>query len=195
MKQFKEYLKESARQWEFRVKIAGDFDKTAEKTLESLLNKWKVSGFKKKGTTPVQQFPLDFPKLKNEQVTIYEVSIEYPVTSHELTEYLVNNLKLAREYLVVRKPGEPLEEYQEPKETRDEALLNDPNYKEAPNSGESYYGDEYNSKFLKELNDVLKLQRKERGETIPSDTAAKFNTDSAEGTKSVFNKVAEDPRK
>ena len=195
MKQFKEYLQESVRQWDFRVKIAGNFEKDAEKTLESLLDKWKLSSFTKKGTTPVQQFPLDFPKLKNEQVTIYEVSTEYPVTTNELTEYLASNLRVARECLVVRRPGEPLEEYQEPKETREGALLNDPNYSEAPNTGEEFYGEAYNSKFLKELNDVLKLQRKERGEVIPSETAAKFNTDSAEGNKSVFNKVAEDPRK
>lgn len=195
MKQFKEYLQEGVKKWDFRVKIAGQFNTEGEKTLESLLDKWKISSFKKAGTTPVQQFPLDFPKLKNEQVNIYEVSVDYPATTFELSEYLLANLKVTRECLVVRKPGEPLEEYQEPKEKREGALLNDPDYKEAPNSSEQFYGEQYNTKFLKELTDILKLQRKERGEVIPAETAAKFNTDSAEGTTSVFNKVAVDPRK
>ncbi len=195
MKPFKEYLSESAKQWDFRVKVAGSFEKQDEKTLESLLNKWKVSSFKKKGTTPVQALPLDFPKLKNEQVNIYEVSVEYPTTTNELTEYLLGNLKVARECLVVRRPGEPLEEYQEPKEKREGALLNDPEYKESVNPSEPLYGEKYNSQFLKELDDILKLQRKERGEQIPTEGKAKFNTDSPEGTKSVFNKLPDDPRK
>ena len=44
------------------------------------------------------------------------------------------------------------------------------------------------------LNDILKLQRKERGEEIPTEGAAKFNTDSPEGTGSLL-KQAEDLRK
>jgi hypothetical protein len=195
MKPFKEHLQESVKKYDFRVKIAGDVDGAHETALESLLNKFKVANFKKSATTPVQQFPLDFPKLNNAQVNIYEVTLDYPTTTFELTEYLASNLKIARENLVVRKPGEPLEEYQEPKEKREGALLNDPDYKESPNAKfEDYYGEKYNSTFLKELNDVLKLQRKERGEVIPSDTTVKYNTDSAAGTKTVL-KQAEDPRK
>jgi hypothetical protein len=195
MKQFKEYLQESVKKYDFRVKIAGEVSKEQEQALESILDKWKISSFKKAGTTPVQQFPLDFPKLQNQQVSIYEVTVDYPVTSNEITEYISGNLKVAKENFVVRRPGEPLEEYQEPKEKREGALLDDPDYKESPNAKfEDYYGEKYNSAFLKELNDVLKLQRKERGEQIPTEGAAKFNTDSAEGKTGVL-KQAEETRK
>lgn len=197
MKQFKEYLKESAveKKYQFRVKIAGEVAKEQETKLESLLNRWSVSAFKKTATTPVQQLPLDFPKLKNAQVNIYEVTLDYPTTQNELTEYLSGGLAIAKENFVVRRPGEPTEEYQEPNEKREGPLLTDPDYKEAGNPQfEDYYGEKYNSAFLKELNDVLKLQRKERGEDIPTEGAAKFTTDLAQNNKSPIQQ-AQDPRK
>ena len=197
MKLFKEYLKEGsdAKKYQFRVKIAGECSKDQEAKLESMLSKWSVNSFKKSATTPVQQFPLDFPKLSNTEVNIYEVTLDYPTTSQELTEYLAGGLRIARENFVVRRPGEPSEEYQTPVEKREGALLTDSEYKEAPNANfDDYYGDKYNSGFVKELNDILKLQRKARGEVIPSETDAKFVTDSAQNNKSPIEQ-AKDPRK
>jgi hypothetical protein len=198
MKPFKEHLQESmaVKKYDFRVKIAGDVVADREAKLESLLSRWKVSSFKKSATTPVQQFPLDFPKLKNEQVSIYEVTLDYPTTANELTEYLASGLNIAKENFVVRRPGEPSEEYQEPKaEGSKEALLTDSEFKEAPNANwDDFYGDKYNTGFVKELNDILKLQRKARGEEIPSEADAKYVTDSAQNNKSPIEQ-AKDPRK
>ncbi len=196
MKAFKDYLQESAKKYDFRVKIAGDVTKEHEQRLESILQRFKITNFKKTGTTPVQQFPLDFPKLQNQEVNIYEVSVDYPTTTGELTEYISSNLQISKGAIAVRRPGEPTEEYQEQKsEGNKEALLNDTEYKESPNAQfEDFYGDKYNSGFVKELNDILKLQRKERGEQIPTDGPAKFNTDSAPNTRSPIQQ-AQDPRK
>jgi hypothetical protein len=197
MKPFKDYLQESIleKKYDFRIKIAGAFDQATSAKLESILGKYKVANFKKSATTPVQQFPLDFPKLKNIEVSIFEVTLDYPTTQYELTEYIVNNLGVAKENLAVRRPGEPTEEYQEPKVERTQPLLTDPDYKESPNAQfEDYYGDKYNTGFVKELNDILKLQRKARGEIIPTESEVKYNTDSAQNNNSPLNQ-AYDPRK
>lgn len=197
-KSFKEHLAESvdAKKRDFRIKVAGEFSKDQESVLKTMLEKYTVSQFKKVKTTPVQDLPLDFPALKNVEVNIYEVVLDYPVTTFELTEYLSTGLKVNKQSLVVRKPGEPSEDYQTPAEKREGALLNDPEYKEAPNAKfEDFYGDKYNTGFVKELNDLLKLERKARGEEIPTEGAAKFSIDSDSDKNSVFNKVAPDPRK
>jgi hypothetical protein len=189
MRSFKEHLLESVKKYDFRVKIAGDVSLDTEAKLESLLGKFNCSSFKKSGKTPIQQLPLDFPKLQNFEVNIYEVTLDYPTTQYELFEYLSGSLGVARESLVVRSPGEPLEQYQEPHEKREGALLNDPDYKESPNAKfEDYYGDKYNSGFVKELNEILKLQRKARGEEIPTEGVAKFNTDTPASTESPVAK-------
>jgi hypothetical protein len=197
MKNFKEYLSESitARKHEFRVKVAGDFTTEQENKLKSMLDRYQVSAFKKVGTTPIQAFPLDFPQVRNCDVKIYEVTVDYPTTQQELTEYLTSGLQVSKQRLVVRRPGEPSEEYQHVDEEREGALLDDPDYKEAgkPNF-DDYYGNKYNSGFVKELNDILKLERKARGEQIPTEGAAKFNTDADPNVTSPV-KQAEDPRK
>jgi hypothetical protein len=194
-KTFKEYLSESKKQYDFRVKVAGEFTTEQESTLKDLLSRYSVSGFKKMATTPIQALPLDFPQVKNCEVSIFEVTLDYPTTQQELTEYLATELGVGKSHLVVRRPGEPSEEYQTPAEKRETALLNDPDYKEAGTPQfEDYFGDKYNTGFVKELNDLLKLERKARGEQIPAETPAKYNIDSPAGTTSVLRQ-APDPRK
>jgi hypothetical protein len=203
MKSFQEYLAESKKSYTFRVKVAGDVTAEQEKTMETLLSKYDLSSFKKTGKTPIQSLPLDFPKLKNTEVNMYEVTVAYPTTQYELTEYLASEMAITKECIVVRRPNEPYEEYQQPVEERSTALLTDGEYKEVEKiNGEDFYGDKYNSGFVKELNDILKLQRKERGEVIPeasdktigTDAKAKFNTDATGNTKSPIVQ-APDPRK
>lgn len=197
MKTFQEYLQESvlSKKYPFRVKVAGDFGTDQEAKLQSMLDRFKVDSFKKSGKTPIQELPLDFPQVKNCEVSIYEVVLDYPTTQQELTEYLSAGLGINKSKLAVRRPGEPSEQYQEKVETRDGALLDDPDYKEAPNAKfEDFYGDKYNTGFVKELNDILKLQRKARGEEIPSESAAKFNTDTPADTNTNLEQAA-DPRK
>lgn len=197
MKSFTEYLTESKKRYDFRIKIAGDVTTEQEDTMKTLLGRFTTGDEAtfKKSKTPIQAVPLDFPQVKNCEVNIYEVTLDYPTTQYELTEYLSAELGIGKQHLVVRRPGEPVEEYQHVEPKREGALLDDPNYKEAGDPKfEDYYGDKYNSGFVKELNDILKLQRKERGEQIPTEGAAKFNTDSPEGTTSLLKK-AEDPRK
>ena len=197
MKNFTEYLAEGfgSRKHTFRIKVAGDFESAQESKLKAMLERWVVSKFKKIGTTPIQEIPLDFPQLKNCDVKIFEVELDYPATQQELTEYLSQGLSLNKQRFVVKRPGEPTEEYQEPKEQREGALLDDADYSEVENAKfENFYGDKFNSGFVKELNDLLKLERKARGEQIPSEAAAKFNTDQPADTTSML-KSAPDPRR
>jgi len=195
MKNFKEYLSESQKKWDFRIKVAGKCTTEQADMMKTLLNKFQVSSFKKVGTTPIQELPLDFPKIKNAEVTVFETTVDYPTTQNELHEYLAVNMDITKDAIVVRRPGEPLEEYQEKSEPRDGALLDDPNYKEAENAKfEDYYGDKYNTGFVKELNDILKLERKARGEEIPTEGKATYNADTKQNNKSPIEQ-AKDPRK
>lgn len=191
MKSFKEHLTESKKKYDFRIKIAGDMTTEQEDTMKRLLGRFSIdntlSSFKK-SKTPIQALPLDFPQVKNCEVNIYEVVLDYPTTQHELTEYLATELGVGKQHLVVRSPFEPTEDYQNIEPKREGALLTDPDYKEAPNAQfENFYGDKYNSGFVKELNDILKLQRRERGEEIPTDGPAKYNTDAEPSTTSPIS--------
>jgi hypothetical protein len=190
MRSFKEHLTESKKTYDFRIKIAGECTTEHEAKLKGLLERFSVAGFKKIGKTPIQDLPLDFPKLKNIEVTIYEVTLEYPTTQFELTEYLSSGLRITNENIVVRKPGEPLEEYQTPTEKRTGALLNDPNYSEQPKiDSTDYFGAKYNTTFLKSLQLDAAERRKARGEDIrvAIEGAAKYSTDTETSSHSPIS--------
>ena len=199
MKSFKEHLTESKKKYDFRIKIAGEMTTEQEETMKRALGRFTIDNSVvglKKSKTPIQSLPLDFPQVKNCEVNIYEVALDYPTTQFELTEYLSTELGVGKQHLVVRSPNEPTEEYQMPAVKREGALLADPDYKESPNAQfEDYYGDKYNTGFVKELNDILKLQRKARGEEIPTEGVAKFNTDTEQKQESLLKFQAQDLRK
>jgi hypothetical protein len=182
MKTFKEYLAENKKCYPFKVKIACDVTTEQENQMRCLLDRYQLSNFKKTGKTPIQEFPLDFPKIQNSEVSIYEINLNYPTTAYELTEYLSANLNISKECMAVKNPFDPYEEYQQVKEKREDSLLLDSTYSESPNAEfKDYYGDEYNSQFLKELSDVLKLQREERNEQRPSEGKAVDRSNSSKG--------------
>jgi len=172
MKTFKEYLSESIKTYPFRIKIAGAVTAEDEGSIKYALEKFSIAEFKKVGKTPIQSLPLDFPKVRNAEVTVFEVSTHYPTTPQELTDKLLMCLKRPLEEIVVRNPNEPLEEYQAPREKMESPLLLDPNYKEASSqSMDSFWGTNYNAQFLKQLHSDAEARRKARGEEIPGGKA------------------------
>ena len=113
MSTFTEYLTESAKSYDYKIKIAGDIDKNFATKMETALGKFEVSKMSAGKKTPIQSLPLDFPALKNESVTIFDVTTNYPANVRELSEYIADYMRISPACVVVRKPGEPTEEYQE----------------------------------------------------------------------------------
>ena len=113
MSTFAKYLTESTKTYEYKVKIAGDIDKNFATKMETALGKFEVSKLSAGKKTPIQSLPLDFPALKNESVTIFDVSTNYPASVREMHEYLADYMNVSPAMIVVRKPGEPTEEYQQ----------------------------------------------------------------------------------
>lgn len=196
MTSFKQKLIESKRTYDFKVKIAGTVTTEQEDTLKLLLAKYQIVEFKKAGKTPVQSFPLDFPRLTNEEVNIYEVVLDYPVASWELQNYLGNGLRINEQSIVVRRPGEPLEEYQKEPPKSHGPLLTDNEFKEAPCVNfKDYYGDAYNMSLVKTLNDDLKAQHKARGQIIPGQESGQTTNDLPQGKLSPIEQASYNPRK
>jgi len=130
MSDFKKYLAEASKQYDFVIKIAGELSENTEDNLEIALKKWDVAKLSPGKKTPIQNLPLDFPELKNMEVTVYEATLNYPTTPPELRWALSDALNIQNDFIRVRKPGEPYEEYQaEETDTTYEPKLNDGEYK------------------------------------------------------------------
>jgi len=124
MRKFTEILTESKKVYEFKIGIAGELPEGCEQTMKTALEKFQVENMSAGKKTPIQERPLDFPQLQNMEVTYYEVSVNYPTTTQVLQEYLGKCCGIDQSYIIVRKPGEPQEEYQaETEEAEYDVLL------------------------------------------------------------------------
>jgi len=104
---------------------------------------------------------LDFPMLSNESVTIYDVTTNYPASSNVMKEYLSDILRVPATHIVVRKPGEPTEEYQDAMQVAKKSdfanKVADVEQKfqdNAPNGrgkADDLSGDKYNMSLMREL--------------------------------------------
>jgi len=154
MSTFTQYLAESTKSYDYKIKIVGaskDIDKNA---LETALQKFDLANMSAGKTTPIMTQPLDFPALSNEQVTIFDVTTNYPTTSREMKEYLSDIMRIPATHIVVRKPGEPTEQYQADMQIKSEYRnkLHDIEYKDAPKvNAEDLHSTKANMSLLKEL--------------------------------------------
>lgn len=163
MKTFREYLTESQKIYTHKVKIAGPLIDDFEKKLKEALTSFEPVDIKKESETPIQQVPMDFPDLRNQEVSIFSVSTEYPITPPELTN-IIKEFDIRENYVIVRNSMDPSEVDQITKDQllTDETLLTNTNYEEIENANfDDHYGDKYNENFLKDLEQARKERSKE----------------------------------
>ena len=86
MKKLYEYLMESAKQYVYRVKIAGDFPKENYEAIKTSLGKFDVQNCTKPKKTPIQSDPHGFPGLQNEEINIFDITLNYPANSEQIVE-------------------------------------------------------------------------------------------------------------
>ena len=111
MSTFTQYLAESSKSYDFKIKVAGQLSDDFASRMETALAKFEVASMSAGKKTPIMTMPLDFPSLSNEEVTIFDVTTNYPASSGVMKEYLSDCLGVNASKIVVRKPGEPTEEY------------------------------------------------------------------------------------
>lgn len=86
MKTFAQYLTESEKTFDYRIKICGELPPNFVKAFEDQLKKFdpvKISPFKK---TPIQSKPTDFPAYTNEAVNIVDASFRYPANLQQVQQ-------------------------------------------------------------------------------------------------------------
>jgi len=156
MTNFKQYLAESTKEYNYKIKVAGDLSEDFGSKLEAALKKYEVKTLSKGKKTPIQNTPLDFPGIKNEAVTIFELTTMYPASVFEMRTLIADSMRLHANQVVVRTPNEPTEQYQADmnvKVTSEfKSMLQDIEYKDAPKvKADEVYGDKANQSLLKEL--------------------------------------------
>lgn len=86
MKTFAQYLTESEKTFDYRIKIVGDLGSDEFKFFKDALKKFepvKISDPKK---TPIQSKPAGFPAFSNEPVSIIDATFRYPATPPQIAQ-------------------------------------------------------------------------------------------------------------
>ena len=188
MSTFKNYLTESAKSYEYKIKVAGDIADDFASKLESALAKFEVANMSAGKKTPIMTLPLDFPALSNEHVTIFDVTTNYPASQRVMHEYLSDILRIPATHIVVRKPGEPTEEYQDNMQVAQKSeyanKLMDIEYKDAPKvNAEDFHSTKANMGLLKEL-----LKDRKENKDQPKEKENAMSKEEV-GTQSPFSKI------
>jgi hypothetical protein len=86
MKKFQQYLAESERTYNYRIKVVGDTHPTFLKELENKLKQFDIVKISTPKTTPVQLKPADFPAYDNDRVTHVDVEFRYPAIEPQIRQ-------------------------------------------------------------------------------------------------------------
>lgn len=152
MKSFRSYLVESEQTYKFRIKMAEKCDDETMDALETALQKYDMKSMSKPKKTPIQEHPMDFQTLQNAEVFIMDTELQYPVTAHQLYEYISQVVGVPGSHLVVINQDNP-EEIAREEALKEEGETYEPllgsDYKEQKQ--DSTFGDEYNENMLKSL--------------------------------------------
>lgn len=86
MKNLIDYVSEAHRQYEYRIKIAGDLPEGFYDKFKKALGMFDVQSCTKPKKTPIQSDPYGFPGLKNEEVYIFDIALNYPANDEQIIE-------------------------------------------------------------------------------------------------------------
>lgn len=192
IKSFKQYLAESKKIYEFKIKLAGDFSTETADLIKKALVKYNVESCSEPIRTPIQETITDFPDHKNINVTIFDVSVSYPVTNMQLQELLAEKLSLPLACIKVRNLIEQQEEIlnnQFSEKSGESLLLKD---YEKNKDGQKLVGEKHKIQLLKDLNKTKHNGTQYKGvndkllaKSCPSEKTEKQNTNDI-NTKSML---------
>jgi hypothetical protein len=186
MKNFLNYLEQSQKTYEFRIKIANTDPAEKLTMLESALNAYGLESLSKPKRLPLKESDVDFPNHGTVELYLMDAVLTYPCNEYQLRTIIAERAGIAQANIVVVPKNHPEEQRRWNEDDssdineykKGEAVLDKPyeDNPEAKKAGDAYAS--FNS-ILKELNEV-KLEEAEGG----SKPEAKTTNDLPTGTKS-----------
>lgn len=193
MKSFTEYLTESKKTYDFKIKVAGDCPKDCVSKIKEALAGYKVESCSGGKSVPITEKQVDFPQLENVGVTIFDVCLSYPTNTIHVREAVANKLNIVPAKIRVRNMKEEEElEINHAHDTKSGESLLSKDY-DADAAGQKLVGEKHKMSLLKELGKVKKELDQYKGtnesllaSTVPSETIpaskTKINTKSTVGS-------------
>ena len=193
MKNFQQYLAESERTYNYRIKIVGEVDSNWIKQLEEKCRQFDIVNWGATKTTPVQLKPADFPKHSNDSVTSMDVEFRYPAIEPQIKQLAQLLFLDPNRIIMLTTPHEESMDVERVRiEDENKNLLTDTTFPE-PNAEQKALSKDYSAPY--DQHAVLKNTYRSDftvagGKTPP----AKTTNDIPTGTTSPMSKVKRPPR-
>jgi hypothetical protein len=151
MKSFKEYLTESKKIYEFKVKIAMDCGKETAQKIKGALGEFHVGSVSAGKSVPIQERHSEFPEHKNISMTVFDVATNYPATNQQIQDKLASVLSLPHNKIKVKNIAEEKEfEINHQHDQRTGKAIG--GTEQEPSNHQDLVGDKRALSFLQELN-------------------------------------------
>jgi len=137
MKSFKEYLTESKRVYEFKVKIVKELPKDCAKQLKEALSEYDPANVSAGKSAPISKHYHDFPDHKNVSMTVFDVTLNYPANPQQVKNAVAARLGIRESEIKV------ITAYQD--------LEMELNHQHSEKTGKSILGDDYESSNHQDL--------------------------------------------
>ena len=176
MRELKDIINESfSKEYGYKIKVARDCSADDLAKLESILSKYNIVSATPWNRQPIQENPMEFQRLKGvnftSEVCSTDVVLKYPVNDRILEVYVAVNLGVDHERVLCYGIKEPrklesdlaAERHEMDKDrfvSEEDAELNKEEFAHYENENvdvdfsEALFGEEYNSKFLAELEKI-----------------------------------------
>lgn len=187
MKTFIEYLQESQKTYEWKIKIANSDPNECMDCLEACLEGYHLDSITKPKSLPITESHIDFPSMKSPEVWVLEAVLKYPVMADQLRALIAERTDIPQSNIVVTPQNHPEELWRngegELKEYKQgEAVLDkeyDASTKEQQDASKAYAE---RTPLLKELS-TPKVEAEGKDDN-PEGNAGKTLNDVPEGTDS-----------
>jgi hypothetical protein len=154
MKNFQQYLAESERTYNYRIKLVGDVPPDFLRELKDKCAQFDVVKWGDTKSTPVQLKPADFPQHENDRVTTVDVEFRYPAIEPQIKQ-LAQLLGFNPNSIIMQTPhyADSMQTEKEKVEEQNKDLLTDTDFP-APDAeqralSKDYSADPYKHAVLK----------------------------------------------
>lgn len=192
MKSLNEYLTESKKMFEYRVKVAGELDNEHFKNFKRSLEQFDIETCSDPKKTPIVKDPVGFPGLENTEIHIFDIKLNYPASSEQIVELArLQGLDPNRVRVLSKDYDDSMTKEMEGVEETDKARLETPDYP-APTKEQKDASKKYSEGFK----DIVQNAARTEFEIAGGKPApAKFSTDSNPGKDSPMSKVKRPAKK
>lgn len=195
MKNFLNYLEQSQKTYEFRIKIANIDPAEKLAMLESALDAYGLESLGKPKRLPLKESDVDFPNHGTVELYLMDAVLKYPCNEYQLRTIIAERAGIAQANIVIVPTNHPeeqrrwnednssdIKEYAQGESVLDKPYEDDP---EAKNAGDAYAS--FNT-ILKELTEI-KLAEAEGDKTPAAKTTNELPTGDKSPVGSNQNKI------